>query len=119
LEHCRHEAATAYEMPVAQRLIDELLAILQVRIHGITKASQSFERVPTVSSTHANHKPANRAKALAALGINVWSGNNYAIEVLRHLRMDEREDVLRIGLAHYNTAEKLERTMAALNEPLG
>jgi cysteine desulfurase family protein (TIGR01976 family) len=114
-----YEAATAYEMPLAQRLIDELLAIPQVRIHGITKARQSFERVPTVSITHANHKPANLAKALAELGINVWSGNNYAIEVLRHLRMDENEGVLRIGLAHYNTAEELERTMVALNKLLG
>jgi selenocysteine lyase/cysteine desulfurase len=105
-------------MPLAQRLIDELLAIPQVRIHGITKARQSFERVPTVSITHPNHKPANLAKALAELGINVWSGNNYAIEVLRHLRMDENEGMLRIGLAHYNRAEELERTMVALNKLL-
>jgi cysteine desulfurase family protein (TIGR01976 family) len=114
-----YDAATAHEMPLAQRLIDELLAIPQIRIHGITNAGRSFERVPTVSITHANHKPANLAQALAELGINVWSGNNYAIEVLRHLRMDEKEGVLRIGLAHYNTADELERTLIALHKLLG
>jgi selenocysteine lyase/cysteine desulfurase len=48
------------------------------------------------------------AKALATKGINVWSGHNYALEVVRHLGLDEQEGVLRIGLAHYNTVKEVD-----------
>ena len=113
-----YQAATAYEMPLAQRLIDGLLAIPQVRIHGITKARELLQRVPTVSFTHARHKPTALATSLAEHGINVWSGSNYAIEVLRHLGLDENEGMLRVGLAHYNTQAEVDRIIASLNKLL-
>ncbi len=109
-----YRAATAYEMPLAQWLIDELLRIPGVRIHGITSPSRLAERVPTVSMTHASRRNAELAQGLAAQGINVWSGHNYAYEFARWLGLDEDDGVLRIGLAHYNTAAEVERLLAAL-----
>lgn len=109
-----YRAATAYEMPLAQHLIDELLRIPGLRVHGITDARRQGERVPTVSVTHPRHANTALARALAAQGINVWSGHNYAFEVARALGLDEREGVLRIGLAHYNTAGEVERLIGAL-----
>jgi cysteine desulfurase family protein (TIGR01976 family) len=107
-------AATAYEMPLAQRLIDELLRIPGLKVHGITDPSRQSERVPTISVTHPRHANSALARALAAQGINVWSGHNYALEVARALELDEREGVLRIGLAHYNTSAEVERLIGAL-----
>ncbi|HEY7763689.1 MAG TPA: hypothetical protein VIB38_01755, partial [Aestuariivirgaceae bacterium] len=54
------------------------------------------------------------AHALSALGINVWSGHNYALEVVRQLGLDEDEGVLRIGYAHYNTLAEVDRLLDAL-----
>ena len=51
-------------------------------------------------------------------GICVWSGHNYALEVVRHLGIEEAAGVVRIGLAHYNTEKEVDRTLAALGEAL-
>ncbi|MGH8254266.1 MAG: cysteine desulfurase-like protein [Steroidobacteraceae bacterium] len=110
-----YEVATAYEMPLAQALIDGLRAIPGVTVHGITDARALAQRVPTVSITHRKHRNSVLARALAAQGINVWSGHNYALELARWLGLDEKEGVLRIGLAHYNTADEIERTVTALD----
>jgi cysteine desulfurase family protein (TIGR01976 family) len=109
-----YSAATAYEMPLAQRLIDGLARIEGVRIQGISDARLLSHRVPTVSFTHPRHRNSILAKALAAQGINVWSGHNYALEVVRHLGLDEQDGVLRIGLAHYNTVEEVNRIIGSL-----
>ncbi len=109
-----YRAGTAYEMPLAQHLIDELLKIPDLRVHGITQAGRQAERVPTISVTHPRHANTALARSLADQGINVWSGHNYAMEVARALQLDEREGVLRIGLAHYNTIAEVERIVNAL-----
>jgi selenocysteine lyase/cysteine desulfurase len=67
-----------------------------------------------VSVTHPLHSSTSLARALGEQGINVWSGHNYALEVVRHLGLDEGEGVLRIGLAHYNTATEVEQVVGAL-----
>jgi selenocysteine lyase/cysteine desulfurase len=101
-------------MDLAQQLIDGLLQIPGVQVQGITDVRWRDRRVPTVSITHPGHRNAALARALAAQGINVWSGHNYALEVARQLGLDETEGVLRIGLAHYNTVAEVERIVASL-----
>lgn len=112
-----YQAATDYEMPLTQQLIDELRAIPQLQIQGIATARRPFERVPTISVTHPHHRPSALARALAEQGINVWSGHNYAYEVARHLGL-EQEGVLRIGLAHYNTTAEVDRIVQSLKKLL-
>jgi selenocysteine lyase/cysteine desulfurase len=85
-----------------------------VTIHGIANPNRIAERVPTVSVTHPRHATHDLARGLADEGICVWSGHNYAWEVVKALGLDERQGVLRIGLAHYNTADEVDRTLAAL-----
>jgi cysteine desulfurase family protein (TIGR01976 family) len=108
-----YQAAEDYEMPLTQRLIDGLLAIPDVQIRGVSKANSPTERVPTVSITHPGHRSSTLARALALEGINVWSGHNYAFELAKYLGLDE-EGVLRIGLAHYNTAAEVDRIVQSL-----
>jgi cysteine desulfurase family protein (TIGR01976 family) len=114
-----YQAATAYEMPLAQQLIDGLRQIPGLTVWGITDPAWFHQRVPTVSFTHPRHRNAALARALAAQGINVWSGHNYALELARSLGLDEKDGVLRIGLAHYNTAAEVERVVGALKAQLG
>ncbi len=109
-----YAAATAYEMPLAQHLIDELGHIPGLRVQGITDARRLGERVPTISITHQRHRNSTLAAALGAQGINVWSGHNYAYEVARYLGLDEEDGVLRIGLAHYNAAAEVDQLITAM-----
>jgi cysteine desulfurase family protein (TIGR01976 family) len=110
-----YRAATDYETPLTQRLIDGLLETRGVQIQGIARADSLTERVPTVSLTHPRHRSSSLAQALAREGINVWSGHNYAYELAKYLGLDEQEGVLRIGLAHYNTAAEVDRIVRSLS----
>ncbi len=107
-------AATAWEATLAQTLIAGLKSLPGMTIHGITNPNRIFFRVPTISFTHEIIAPATIAKHLAADGIFVWSGNNYALEVVRQLGLPEDAGVLRIGLAHYNTAEEIRRILESV-----
>ena len=113
-----YASATAYEMPLAQRLIDGLRAIPGVEIFGLTNPNRLSERVPTVSLAHPAHRNSALAQALADEGINVWSGHNYAIGLVDQLGLDSQEGVLRIGLAHYNTAAEVDRVLGVLRARL-
>ncbi len=93
-----YAAATAYEMPLAQRLIDGLGAI-PIKIKASPTPTACMSGCPrSRSRTPCSARP-SLARALGDQGVNVWSGHNYALEVARHLELGQREGVLRIGLA--------------------
>ncbi|MDQ2866322.1 MAG: cysteine desulfurase-like protein [Candidatus Eremiobacteraeota bacterium] len=115
-ERIRHgfAASCAYEGALVTALIAGLMRIRGITIHGITEPTQFSSRVPTVSFTHDSCGTDAIARALAAENIFVWSGNNYALEVVRALGLDENEGVVRIGLAHYNTAAEVDSALQAV-----
>ncbi|MDE0459547.1 MAG: cysteine desulfurase-like protein [Chromatiales bacterium] len=113
-----YRAATDHEARLVTRLIDGVRAIPGTTIHGITNPNRVGERVPTVSMTHERVSSPLVAERLACDGICVWSGHNYALEVVRHLGIDEATGVVRIGLAHYNTEEEVDATLGALEAAL-
>ena len=97
-----------YERGLTLRLIDGLKTIKGLAIKGITSANAMHRRVPTVSFTLAGKNPHNLAKVLAAKNMFVWSGHNYAIEPINRMGLMEQGGVLRVGLAHYNTAAEVD-----------
>ena len=106
----------AQEEALAKRLIDGLMKLKGVKIHGLTGASEMAERVSTVSLTIEGHDPEALATALAARNIFAWSGNNYALDLIGWLGLAERGGVLRLGPVHYNTSAEVDATVAALAE---
>jgi cysteine desulfurase family protein (TIGR01976 family) len=108
------EGAITYETHLMGRLISGLKAIPGVTIHGITNDNRFSDRVPTISFTHASKQPEEIARALAAKNVFVWSGHNYAYEVVKQLGIDEETGVVRIGAAHYNTTEEMEACIEAV-----
>ena len=108
------DATKQWEQLLAAQLIAGLREIDGVTIHGITDPLRIASRVPTISFTHARRPPLEIAEALAKRNIFVWAGHNYALEIVRHLGIDESQGVLRIGLAHYNTPEEVDQTLSAL-----
>jgi len=107
-----------YEIPLTRQLIDGLGAIKGIKIHGITNPNALEKRVPTISFTAAGHRPVDLATTLGDQGIQVWHGHNYAVEPVNYLGLMETGGVVRIGLAHYNTAEEVDQTLAAIDQML-
>lgn len=104
----------AYEHGLTQRLIDGLRGFRGLTIRGITSGNALDRRVPTVSFTLEGHHPDNLAMGFARDNIFVWSGHNYAIEPVTRMGLMDRGGVLRVGLAHYNTAEEVDSLLASL-----
>lgn len=108
------DAAAAHECALAEQLIGGLVDIDGVTVHGISATGRMADRVPTVSFTIADIEPASLAKLLGKEGIFVWSGHNYAWEVVQQLGLSPAHGVLRIGAAHYNTDAEIGRTVEAV-----
>jgi selenocysteine lyase/cysteine desulfurase len=53
---------------------------------------------------------------LGRRGFFTWDGNYYALNLTEHLDLERDGGFLRIGLAHYNTLEEVDRFLAALRE---
>lgn len=109
-----YESFRFYENALTLKLIDGIQKFPGMTIHGITNPNRIAERVPTISFTHETISSENFAKSLAKQNIWVWSGHNYAYEVVRHLGIDANDGVVRIGIAHYNTEAEVEQILAAL-----
>ncbi|TIU15551.1 MAG: aminotransferase class V-fold PLP-dependent enzyme, partial [Mesorhizobium sp.] len=102
------------ENPLAQRLIDGLSAISGLTIHGITDPARVGERVPTVSFTVDGMVPETIVRQMNAENIFLWSGHNYAWEVVHQLGIPAEQGVVRIGIAHYNTAAEIDETLESV-----
>ncbi|RWI44428.1 MAG: cysteine desulfurase-like protein [Mesorhizobium sp.] len=108
------ERSIIYENPLAQRLIDGLSAISGLTIHGITDPARVGERVPTVSFTVDGIVPETIVRQMNAENIFLWSGHNYAWEVVHQLGIPAEQGVVRIGIAHYNTAAEIDETLESV-----
>ncbi len=69
-------------------------------------------RVSTFCVSPPDETPAEAAARLAATGFAVWDGNYYAVEVFKHLGLDD--GAIRIGIVHTNTQDEVDRLLAAL-----
>ncbi|HET9520121.1 MAG TPA: cysteine desulfurase-like protein [Candidatus Limnocylindrales bacterium] len=107
-------AIRTYEMELYRRLADGLEAIPGATLYGITDRAQFDHRTPTAAVTIDGHEPRAIAEALGRQGIAVWDGDFYALGLIERLGLGDRGGVVRIGLTHYNTADEVDRVVAAL-----
>jgi cysteine desulfurase family protein (TIGR01976 family) len=107
-------AIRAYERELCHRLVSGLQDIDGLRIYGITDPSQFDRRAPTVALTLEGLTPQEIAQRLDAANIFVWDGNFYALSVTERLGLEGRGGVVRVGLAHYNTAEEVDALIGLL-----
>jgi len=111
-----YHSTVAHETGILWRLIDGLKNIPDARIYGITDPQRSAERCSTLSLRIGNHHPTAIATFLGERGIFTWDGNYYALNLSERLGVESQGGMLRIGLVHYNTAEEVDRLLAALRE---
>ncbi len=119
--HTRREAIVAayevfqqYERELASQLISGLLAIPGLTFYGISDPAKFDERTPTVAIRMEGYTPRELAERLGERGIFTWDGNYYAINLAERLGVQQSGGMLRIGLAHYNTAEEVDRLLTEL-----
>lgn len=104
-----------HEDRLIDRLITGLKAIPRVRIYGITDRMDWDKRVATVSIRKEGLTPENLAAKLAEQNIFVWNGNFYALSISERLGVEQSGGFVRIGLAHYNTVEEIDRCLAVID----
>lgn len=112
------EAIELHERRLVGQMLKGLSAIDALRVWGIVDDRRFEERVPTVAITHDRERPGDLARVLAAEGIFVWSGNNYALPLTEALGL-EPDGVMRVGLLHYNTSDEVDRFVTTLARHLG
>lgn len=106
----------SYERELSQKLIPALLEIPGLTFYGIRDASRFDRRTPTVSVRMEDGSPRQLAAFLGQRGFFVWDGNYYALNVTERLGVEASGGMVRIGCAHYNTPEEIERLVAALQD---
>ena len=116
--HAAMDLLFAYEKELAARLINGLQGFASVTIRGVSDPGALDRRVPTVSFTARGKSPREIATALADRNIFVWSGHNFAVEVVRALGLEESGGVVRIGPVHYNSTDEIDTLLEALAEIL-
>jgi len=109
-----YEAIRDYERGLSVRLIEGLLKIPGLAFYGVREPARFDQRTPTVAIRMEGRTPRELAEYLGGRGIFTWDGNYYAINLTERLGVEASGGLLRIGLAHYNTAGEVDRLLAAL-----
>jgi len=108
------QAIMDYERGLTAHLLAGLREIAGLRVYGITSPQQLAQRVPTVICTIDGHTPLELAELLAAQAIFAWDGNYYALGIMERLGLETHGGALRLGMAHYNTLDEIERVLTSL-----
>jgi selenocysteine lyase/cysteine desulfurase len=107
-------AIYAYELELSRALLSALEAIPGLQLYGLTSPDRLEDRVATFSFRLKDLPPRKVAEQLAEQGIYVWDGNYYALNVTERLGVEDSGGMVRVGAAHYNTLEEVERLKDAL-----
>ena len=97
-------------------LIPGLLEIPGLKLYGIQDPKRSHHRCPTFAVRIKGFTPLELAQRLGERGIFTWDGNYYALNLTEKLDVEKYGGFLRIGLAHYNTIEEVDRLLKTLQE---
>ena len=113
--HAGMAAIQSYEQTLSKHLINGLKNIPGTTIWGITDTHRLDERVPTVTFTMNGHNPRVIAERMAKQNIFIWDGHYYAVETAERLGLDRSGGMVRVGMAHYNTIQELDRLLECLH----
>jgi cysteine desulfurase family protein (TIGR01976 family) len=109
--HRSFEAVEAHTQSLLGRLLKGLDAIEKVELIGAPR-----RRASTVAFTVRGQHPQRVAEHLAARGVSVWHGDNYALELVRRLGRDSSGGVVRASIVLYNTQAEIDRLLEAAAE---
>ncbi|NQS92084.1 MAG: aminotransferase class V-fold PLP-dependent enzyme, partial [Chloroflexi bacterium] len=105
-----------YESQLSIKLLETLCQVPNLHIYGLDDPQFVDERVPTFAVNLEGIHPHQLAKLLDERDIYVWDGNYYAICTTERLGVEDSGGMVRIGAAHYNTLEEIDRLGEVLEE---
>jgi cysteine desulfurase family protein (TIGR01976 family) len=111
-----YRAIQQHERGLAETLVGGLRTIRGLKLYGISDPGKLDRRCPTFAVRIAGHTPLELATRLGERGFFTWDGNYYALNLTERLDVENDGGFLRIGLAHYNSAEEVRRLLTALRE---
>ena len=111
-----YEVIQQHERALLEKLLSGLLAIPGAKVYGITDPRRLDQRCPTIAVRIDGYTPLELATKLGDRGFFTWDGNYYAINLSEQLDVEKDGGFLRIGLAHYNTPEEVDRLLSTLLE---
>src|SRR5271155_2460372 len=109
-----HTAIHRHERQMTEKMIAGLLSIPGLKLYGISDPQRFENRCATFVVRVEGHTPLELATKLGERGFFTWDGNYYALNLTEHLDVEKSGGFLRIGLVHYNTADEVDRLLAAL-----
>jgi selenocysteine lyase/cysteine desulfurase len=107
-------AIQEYEQLLSLYFLDHMQRVSGLRLYGIRDRQRIHERVPTFAISLEGRSPQQVAQALGERGIAAWAGHYYALALVERLGRAEQGGMLRIGCAHYNTVDELDRLFMTL-----
>ncbi len=111
------DAFETHENALAERLLAYLRSKPGVRVIG-RLAADDTQRVPTISFVAAGITPEAVVLHMDRFGIGIRWGDFYARRLIEKLQLDQRGGVVRVSIAHYNTAAEIDRLITRLEEVL-
>ena len=99
-------ASERHEQELFTFLWDGLEAMADVTTYG-----RPERRTATAYFNVAGHSPRSVAEHLAARGVNVWNGDNYAYELTEALGIRSTGCAVRAGLVHYSDQSDVQRLL--------
>ncbi len=107
-----HAAMSAVEHhlgALAARALEGLAAIEPVRVLGAAR-----RRTSTISFRVGDRSPRAVAQELAAAGVWVWDGDNYAYELMRRYGLQDTGGAIRASLVLYNDGADVDAFLSAV-----
>jgi len=114
-----YDAIQKQERGLMESLIRGILTIPGLKLYGISDPKRYDQRCPTLAVRINGRTPLELATRLGERGIFTWDGNYYALNLTERLDVEKDGGFLRIGLAHYNTAQEVACLLATLQEIVG
>ena len=111
------DAFERHEDQLAERLLSWLRGRRGVRIIG-QPAAKGGERVPTISFVVAGNAPEAIVKHVDRFDIGIRHGDFYAKRLIEALGLAPQGGVVRVSIAHYNTAAEIDRLIRHLDEAM-
>ena len=107
-------AVEEYLTTLLERALEGLEGIAGVRLLGAART-----RTSTISFVVAGKHPEEVARRLAAGGIAVWDGDNYAYELMHRFGLRDAGGAIRASIVLYNDRGDVDRLVEAVAEIAG
>ena len=111
------DAIASHEQMLGERLLGWLRDRPDLRIIGHANGDRS-DRVPTISFKVAGRESGELARQVDDYKVAIRFGDFHARRLIEYLGLQEQGGVLRVSMAHYNTADEVDRLVAALKAVL-